>query len=527
MEADPNLPQVFPNGNNYQEFRDALTDNFASETGLQLTANIVWGIDGIDRDGTDPTDGADIGSVIYADEMTFYHPDEQQYIASVCDDLLCVYSDYSCRYPESTYYNLFISNPEDYGGREKVVRCFMTAFRDWVLTDAAAQPSANETIPDLLDQYGVGQWEDLTVDDFANCTYGEFPVVGGNCFLLLFNWIWTNEDMSTDNPDYVAGRSNYDYYKSQIYVREEADGELDVKFIKLSVLTEASANLDFNRGIQLYDDWQAFGQDWRLNVDGQSKTDQFGNLFVDTPPNLDSILICDGGIFSYFYIQETIIQEAVFGIFLSLILAFVILTFATANWIIAIYSVFTIFVVVICVMGFGMANGWKLGVIEAVIYVMVVGMSVDYVVHLSEAYLASGESKREGRTRRMLGIVGSSVLSGAISTLLGIFWLFFATNQIFFKFGSFIFFLISCSCLMSLVAFTAAMTYVGPEGKNGNIYVCFQKCRAKCKGENMDNYEETANDVEMAGAQKTNEADNDDGMPESPKIDGGQLSTAL
>merc|ERR1712113_780959 len=213
---------------------------------------------------------------------------------------------------------------------------------------------------------------------------------------------------------------------------------------------------------------------------------------------------------------------------LSLILAFVILTFATANWIIAIYSVFTIFVVVICVMGFGMANGWKLGVIEAVIYVMVVGMSVDYVVHLSEAYLASGESKREGRTRRMLGIVGSSVLSGAISTLLGIFWLFFATNQIFFKFGSFIFFLISCSCLMSLVAFTAAMTYVGPEGDSGNVYILYKNCVARCKGEKLDtgNYEATDN-VEMAEAQKETTDANDVELPETPIMTEAPVSTAL
>merc|ERR1719221_2568539 len=85
----------------------------------------------------------------------------------------------------------------------------------------------------------------------------------------------------------------------------------------------------------------------------------------------------------------------------------------------------------------------------------------------------------------MLGIVGSSVLSGAISTMLGIFWLFFATNMIFFKFGSFIFFLICCSCGMSLIAFTAAMTHIGPEGDSGNIVLCAKRLRARCKGEEV------------------------------------------
>lgn len=173
---------------------------------------------------------------------------------------------------------------------------------------------------------------------------------------------------------------------------------------------------------------------------------------------MSSILVTDYGFFSYFFIQEKIIQEAAFGIGLSLLFAFIILTLATQNWMMSMYAVFVIFSIVMCVVGFTVANGWKLGVIEAVIYVMVVGMSVDYVVHLSEAYLASGKEKREDRTRRMLGIVGSAVLSGAISTMVGIFWLLFATIVIFLKFGSFIFFLIACSVGFSLISFAAAMS---------------------------------------------------------------------
>jgi len=136
-----------------------------------------------------------------------------------------------------------------------------------------------------------------------------------------------------------------------------------------------------------------------------------------------------------------------------------------------------------CVIGFTVANGWKLGVIEAVIYVMVVGMSVDYVVHLSEAYLASGKQTREDRTMRMLGIVGSAVLSGALSTMIGIFWLLFATIIIFLKFGSFIFFLVAVSCLFSLVSFTAAMSAVGPEGDKGDIRMLYLNCKKRMSGE--------------------------------------------
>ena len=194
-------------------------------------------------------------------------------------------------------------------------------------------------------------------------------------------------------------------------------------------------------------------------------------------------MVTDWGWFSYYFLQEKIIQEAAFGIALSLGFAFIILTLATQNWIMAMYSVMVIFAIVMCVIGFTVANGWKLGVIEAIIYVMVVGMSVDYVVHLSEAYLASGKEKRVDRSRRMLGIVGSAVLSGAMSTMIGIFWLLFATIMIFLKFGAFIFFLIACSCFFSLVSFSAAMSAFGPEGEKGNIRAIYRKCKRRCTGE--------------------------------------------
>ena len=205
------------------------------------------------------------------------------------------------------------------------------------------------------------------------------------------------------------------------------------------------------------------------------------------------------GRFAYFYLQEQILSEAYNGIALSLALAFIVLTVATQNWIMALYSIIVIGSIVICVMGFTTLNGWKLGIIEAIIYVMVVGMSVDYVVHLSEAYLASGKYYREERTRRMLGIVGVSVLSGAISTLIGIFWLFFAFIVMFFKFGAFIFFLISTSLILSLISFTAGISLFGPEGTSGNIILCAKRCWRFMKKtrDRLSIQKKTSNHIEM------------------------------
>uniref|UniRef100_A0A7S3UNQ6 SSD domain-containing protein n=1 Tax=Heterosigma akashiwo TaxID=2829 RepID=A0A7S3UNQ6_HETAK len=104
-----------------------------------------------------------------------------------------------------------------------------------------------------------------------------------------------------------------------------------------------------------------------------------------------------------------------------------------------------------------------MGVVESIIYVMVVGLSVDYTVHLSEAYLASGRATRQERTRAMVAAMGGSVLSGAFSTLGATTFLMMADIIFFTKFGSIIFFLICQSMVISLVGFTAMLDCFGPQ----------------------------------------------------------------
>ena len=53
-------------------------------------------------------------------------------------------------------------------------------------------------------------------------------------------------------------------------------------------------------------------------------------------------------------------------------------------------------------------------------------MAVDYVAHMSEAYLDAPYTDRRRRAKAMLARCGISVLSGAISTLGATMFLFFA-----------------------------------------------------------------------------------------------------
>jgi len=100
---------------------------------------------------------------------------------------------------------------------------------------------------------------------------------------------------------------------------------------------------------------------------------------------------------------------------------------------------------------------------------MVVGMAVDYVVHLGEAYLEAADvhHDRHSRARDMLEVRGFSIISGAISTLGGIAILFTAFIIFFYKFAVIMFFLIAMSLWYSLVFFAAVMDSFGPSGDFG------------------------------------------------------------
>ena len=60
--------------------------------------------------------------------------------------------------------------------------------------------------------------------------------------------------------------------------------------------------------------------------------------------------------------------------------------------------------------------------------------------HRLQAYTtAAGKTERQPRVLHMVGHMGVSVLSGAVSTLGCVFFMFFAPNNFFFKFASFMY----------------------------------------------------------------------------------------
>ena len=120
---------------------------------------------------------------------------------------------------------------------------------------------------------------------------------------------------------------------------------------------------------------------------------------------------------------------------------------------------------------------------------LIVGLSVDYVVHMAEGYHLAEARDRIGRTRDMLENLGISVLSGAATTMGAAFFMIFADIQFFLQFGSFLMCTIGFSLLFSLLFFTAVISLIGPQNNTGSlkplVLWVYNKIRGR-KGSDVD-----------------------------------------
>lgn len=110
-------------------------------------------------------------------------------------------------------------------------------------------------------------------------------------------------------------------------------------------------------------------------------------------------------------------------------------------------------------------NGWEFGVSESVGIVVAIGLSVDYVVHLSAAYMHCPSNDRHTRMKEAYTEMGASIFSGTLTTFGSGFMLFGGQYINFQKFAVIITSTISISFFMSMVFFGAVMHIMGPEGK--------------------------------------------------------------
>jgi len=205
-----------------------------------------------------------------------------------------------------------------------------------------------------------------------------------------------------------------------------------------------------------YDRWEAFRIAHAANLGGFQTTE----------------------LYKFMVTQNEMVKAAVLGVCLSLVITYIILLAATMNWWTSTLGLGNIIGISCVFLGLIPIVGWSLGENECIFLIAVVGLSVDYSVHLLHSYTHAKEDDRDGRAHHALGEMGISVLSSAATTLLAAAILFGCGFYFFIQFGGFVFMVIGLSILMSITFLIPLLLTAGPQKQQGDMA---RFCRGRSK----------------------------------------------
>lgn len=263
-------------------------------------------------------------------------------------------------------------------------------------------------------------------------------------------------------------------YSTQVCQAEYAydvgyiDGQL--KYVSVKLRSRLAERAPYASGIEVRDMVQEF-------VQGR----QGG-----APDGLKSMKFNADGKFARLDLSAELVMGLFTGISIAFPLSFVVLLISTHNIIVSFYAIFCVAGIVACVLGFcKSAMGWDLGVGEALAGVIVIGLSVDYVVHLAHIYCEAskqGHQTRDARATFAVRNMGSTIFVGAVTTVGSGFVMFFCYFTFFHKMATLICVTIMYSFLFAMGLFTGLLWLIGPQGTGGDICCC----RAWARSDGMD-----------------------------------------
>jgi len=175
--------------------------------------------------------------------------------------------------------------------------------------------------------------------------------------------------------------------------------------------------------------------------------------------------------------EVAMFNGAITGIVISVTLAFVILLIATRNYIISFFAILAVGCICSNVVGLMVLLGWQMGVSESIAMVIIIGFSVDYVVHLAAHYVHSAKKTRLERASESIRDMGISIFSGAITTFGSSIFLYTCQVKFFVKFATIMASTVVLSLIYAFLFFLALAHALGPEYNQGSITHCLRNCK--------------------------------------------------
>lgn len=113
-----------------------------------------------------------------------------------------------------------------------------------------------------------------------------------------------------------------------------------------------------------------------------------------TPASARDVHQTAGMAWAWMPSEAALVVSGIRGVGVALIFGFVMLILTTCNIYISLIAVFCVAMVIFSVLAIIVANGWQLGVAESICLVIIIGLSIDFVVHLASSYQGNLQDHR-------------------------------------------------------------------------------------------------------------------------------------
>jgi len=184
--------------------------------------------------------------------------------------------------------------------------------------------------------------------------------------------------------------------------------------------------------------------------------------------------------FNWMIITEALLSNTFQSMGLGVGFCLLVATVMTWNWVVAFLAVGTVVIIVVMAVAFICAMGWTLGVVEAIVLIVIVGISVDYSIHIAHAYKNAYATKevtegmdqaqlREEKCLVAVGSMGISLLSGMATSVGAAIFLWFCQVSFFRKFGQFLMITLVLSLIATLFFLIPLLLVCGPVGGRGRL----------------------------------------------------------
>ncbi|CAJ1969356.1 unnamed protein product [Cylindrotheca closterium] len=182
-----------------------------------------------------------------------------------------------------------------------------------------------------------------------------------------------------------------------------------------------------------------------------------------TAPETANKVIFSSQTFWWFDTNRQMLTTATGSASIALATAAIVIFLSSYSFSLTFFATFTIGYVLTSVTSTLVALGWTLGFLESICFAILIGVSVDFVIHFCHAYShAHGDVDRHERTQQALIRMGPSILAAGVTTIAAAIIMLFTVINFFQKFALILFMTIIQATVGSFIVFLTLTDCVGP-----------------------------------------------------------------